>query len=130
MQTESLADRRARKAAYQAARRKKSVLLSFTTEDELRDFQQMAEEAGYANFNAYLLQLLHNATSGSLYPPEYVEGLKADNAKLRSWHEQARDEAAEYRADVRKLRDQRDTLLRNLHDLPDGAEIAARFLAA
>jgi len=94
--------------------------------EELASFRTAAAAGGYENnFNAWLLQMLANATSGAVYPPEYVDGLKRDVDKLRDWLDTAREEATDYRAQVKLLQAQRDTLLTLLHGLPDGAEVAA-----
>jgi hypothetical protein len=57
-----------------------------------------------------------------------VEAIKRDLEKARSWLETAREENQDYRAQVKVMQAQRDTLLTLLHGLPDGAEVAARFL--
>jgi hypothetical protein len=104
------------------------VNLYFRNVDELAAHKAAAEAGGYANFNAWLLQMIANATSGSVYPPEYVEGLKREVEKLRAWLDTARDEAADYRSQVKVLQNERDVLLTLLHGLTGGPEIAARFL--
>lgn len=115
--------------AYQASRREQAVDLYFRSVHELTAYKAAAAEAGFAaNFNGWILQMIQNASSGSLFPPEYVDDLKRDLEKTRSWLETSRDESADYRAQVKLLQAQRDTLLTLLHDLPDGAEVAARFL--
>ena len=76
---------RSARAEYQARRRLQSVELYFRSPDELAQHRAAAEAGGYANFNAWLLQMLANATSGTVYPPEYVEGLKREVEKLRGW---------------------------------------------
>ncbi|MFA5860881.1 MAG: hypothetical protein WDA16_04220 [Candidatus Thermoplasmatota archaeon] len=114
--------------AYQASRRAQAVMLYFRSVDELAAYRAAAEEGGYAKFNTWILQMLANAGSGSLFPPEYVDGLKRELEKTRSWLETSRDENADYRAQLKLLQAQRDTLLTLLHGLPDGAEVAARFL--
>jgi hypothetical protein len=119
---------RSSRAEYQARRRLQSVELYFRSPEELAEHRLAAEAGGYSNFNAWLLQMLANATSGSVYPPEYIEGLKREVEKLRSWLDTARDEASDYRGQVKLLQAQRDTLLTLLHGLPEGGEVAARFL--
>lgn len=119
---------RSARAEYQARRRLQSVELYFRSPEELTQHRLAAEAGGYSNFNAWLLQMLANATSGSVYPPDYVEGLKREVEKLRGWLDTARDEASDYRAQVKLLQAQRDTLLTLLHGLPEGSEVAARFL--
>lgn len=116
------------RAEYQRERRQHSTELYFRDVEQMRRYQQMAGDQGYATFNGWLLQMLANATSGSTYPPEYVEGLKAEAARLRRWLDAAKEEAEDYRAQVARLQQQRDTLLTLLHGLPDGSEVAARFL--
>lgn len=114
--------------AYQAQRRAQAVTLYFRSPEELAAYRTAAAEGGYATFNAWILQMLANAGSGSLYPPEYVDGLRRDLEKTRAWLETARDENQDYRAQLKLLQAQRDTLLTLLHGLPDGPEVAARFL--
>lgn len=114
--------------AYQASRRAQAVTLYFRTPEELAAYRNAASEGGYATFNGWILQMLANAGSGSLFPPEYVDGLKRDLEKTRSWLETSRDENQDYRGQLKLLQAQRDTLLTLLHGLPEGAEVAARFL--
>lgn len=114
--------------AYQASRRAQAVTLYFRNPKELAAYRVAAQEGGYATFNGWILQMLANAGSGSLYPPEYVDGLRRDLEKTRSWLETARDENQDYRGQLKLLQAQRDTLLTLLHGLPDGPEVAARFL--
>jgi hypothetical protein len=117
------------RADYQARRRQQSVVLYFRSAEELAEHRLAAAASGYEhNFNAWLLQMIRNATSGSVFPPEYVEAIKRDLEKARSWLETAREENQDYRAQVKVMQAQRDTLLTLLHGLPDGAEVAARFL--
>ena len=91
--------------AYQASRRAQAVMLYFRTPDDLAAYRA-AEEGGYATFNAWLLQMLANAGSGSRFPSEYVDGLKRELAKARSWLETSRDENADYRSQVKLLQAQ------------------------
>lgn len=114
--------------AYQAQRRAQAVTLYFRSPEELAAYRSAAGEGGYATFNAWILQMLANAGSGSLFPPEYVDGLRRDLEKTRSWLETSRDENQDYRGQLKLLQAQRDTLLTLLHGLPEGAEVAARFL--
>lgn len=117
------------RADYQAKRRQQSVVLYFRSVDELDSHRAAALASGYEhNFNAWLLQMVANATSGTVFPPEYVEALKKDIEKARAWLETAREENQDYRGQVKLLQAQRDTLLTLLHTLPDGADVAARFL--
>lgn len=116
---------RSARAEYQARRRLQSVDLYFRSPEELAQHRAAAEAGGYSNFNAWLLQMLANATSGTVYPPEYVGGLKREVDKLRGWLDTARDEASDYRVQVKLLQAQRDTLLTLLHGLPEGGEVAA-----
>lgn len=117
------------RADYQARRRRQSVVLYFRTTDELTEHRLAAMASGYEhNFNAWLLQMIRNATSGVVFPPEYVEAIKRDLEKTRAWLDTSREENQDYRGQVKLLQAQRDTLLTLLHGLPDGAEVAARFL--
>ena len=108
---EAISTTRPSRADYQAKRRAQSVDLYFRSPQELSSFRAAAEAAGYPNFNAYLLQLLANATSGAIYPPEYVDGLRRDLERARAWLEASRDENSDYRAQVKALQQQRDALL-------------------
>ena len=121
-------ERLQKKRENQAERQTRSVPLAFGTVEERERFRRMGEEAGYGTFNAYLLQLLHYATSGSIYPPEYVDGLRKEVEKLRSWLDQSRDENAELRGDLKQVRAQKETLLLLLNEQPTGPEVVARFL--
>lgn len=128
MNAQQQTDRPSR-AQYQARRRRQSVVLYFRSETELAEHRLAAASSGYEhNFNAWLLQMVANATSGSVFPPEYVEAIKKDLEKTRAWLETAREENQDYRAQVKLLQADRDTLLTLLHGLPDGADVAARFL--
>ena len=115
---------------YQATRRRQMVNLYFRDVEELEAYRRAAEEGGYGwNFNGWILQMLSNATSGSIYPPEYVEGLKKDLERARAWLETSRDENADYRVQVKTLQRERDVLLTLLQGLPpEGPELARRFL--
>src|SRR5581483_4013604 len=115
------------RAAYQAERRKHSILVTFKDQAEKASFEADAEAAGYASFNAYLLQLLHNATSGVLYPPDYVEGLRSEVEKLRAWLDQAREENVDLRRDLKALQANEMNLGWILNDVPDGKEILERY---
>lgn len=117
------------RADYQARRRHQSVVLYFRSAEELDTHRAAAAASGYEhNFNAWLLQMVANATSGTVFPPEYVEAIKKDLEKARTWLETAREENQDYRGQVKLLQAQRDTLLMLLHGLPEGADVAARFL--
>lgn len=116
------------RAAYQASRRAHSVTLYFRSVEELEDYKQQAQAGGYGNFNAWLLQMLANATSGAVFPPEYVEGLRKDLERARAWLETSRDEAADYRAQLRTLQQQRDALAVLAHRAAE-PEAVARILA-
>lgn len=128
MRTEPKNQDRPSKARYQARRRLQSVDLYFRSPEELAEHRAAAEAGGYSNFNAWLLQMIANATSGTVYPPEYVEGLCKEVEKLRAWLDTAREEATDYRSQVKVLQAQRDSLLSLMHGLPDGPDVAARFL--
>ncbi|MHB8604122.1 MAG: hypothetical protein ACYDCK_02610 [Thermoplasmatota archaeon] len=118
------------RAAYQAERRRHSVLLTFRDEEEKLRFQACAKAAGYVSVNAYLVQLLHNATSGTIYPPDYVESLKREVEKLRTWLDQAREENTDLRKDTKTLAAQKETLVFLLQDLPGGKEVADEYRRA
>lgn len=115
-------------AEYQKARRRQSVLIYFQSEHQREDFRARSRAAGFSSFSGWLLQMVINATSGSVFPPEYIEGLRQEADRLRRWLETAREESDEYRRQARTLQDQRDHLIVLLHGLPTGAEVAARFL--
>lgn len=129
MKAQQAIQTRPSRAEYQARRRQQSVVLYFRTTEDLLQHREAARASGYEhNFNAWLIQMIANATSGTVFPPEYVEALKRDLEKARSWLDVAREENQDYRAQVKLLQAQRDTLLTLLHGLPDGGEVAARFL--
>lgn len=113
---------------YARLRRKGRFELFFRDREEMDRFRGMAEACGYASFNGWLLQMIHNATSGSLFPPDYVEGLKAEIDRTRRWLEASREEADDLRGQVRMLQQQRDSLVVLMQGLPMGPETAARFL--
>ena len=112
----------------QRARDLNSTRVYFADEAESAHFRFLARKSGYPQFSKWIVQMLHNAAGGSLYPPEYVEGLKAEGERLRRWLDASREEADDYKQQVRRLQSQRDSLLLLIHGLPSGAEVAARFL--
>ena len=115
-------------AAYQRERRARIVGVCFPSLEDLAAKQKMAEKAGYAhNFAGWLLQQIQNATSGNVYPPEYVEGLRKEAERLREWLESAQEQVSDYRARERVLQAQRDDLL--LLVTKKDPEGAAAFLA-
>ena len=98
-------------AAYMRARRAHTVSLYFRTRAEKEHFQAQAAAMGYAkNFNAWLLQMLANATGGNVYPPGYVEGIAKDLEKTRGWLEARDQEIQELRAENKNLLRQREDL--------------------
>ena len=113
---------------YQLARRRLAVLVYFSSEAQKEELQAKALAAGYQFFSHWVVQQVLNATSGAIYQPEYVESLKQDAERLRRWLDNAREEAEDYKRQVRLLHEQREHLLVLLHSLPAGAEVAARFL--
>ena len=61
------------RAAYQAQRRTHAITLYFRSSEEMQRFQEAASEQGYARtFNAWILQMLANATSGAV--PAWLRG--------------------------------------------------------
>jgi hypothetical protein len=117
------------RAEYQKARRALLHDLYFKSVEEKADLKAMAEAEGYAkDFNGWLIIKIHASLSGSIFPAEYVEGLKTQLERVTKWHEAAREEANAYRSEVATLRQQKDTLLLLLHELPEGAEVAARWM--
>lgn len=113
---------------YTRERRKTRFELFFPTRDELEKFRGMAQACGYSSFNGWLLQMIHNATGGSLFPPDYVEALKSEVERNRRWLESAREEAEDLRSQVKTLQAQRDSLVVLMQGLPSGPETAAKFL--
>lgn len=109
-------------------RAKRSLRVVFSSMEEKDQIQAMAAKAGYFSASAWMLQMIQNGASGSLYPPEYVEGLKSETERLRRWLESSREEAEDYKQQVKRLQSQRDSLLLLLHGLPNGADVVARFL--
>lgn len=116
------------KKEYNRARRRLVVEVFFQSEAQLEALKQRAKAAGYQRFSPWVLQMVLNASSGSVYQPEFVEGLKQESERLRRWLETTREEAEEYRRQVRLLQEQRDRLLLLVQGLPSGAEVTARFL--
>lgn len=117
------------RAEYQRQRRLLLHDLYFKSRAEKEELRALASEDGYGHdFNAWLLLKIYASLSGSVYPAEYVEGLKAQLERVTTWHEAARDEAQAYRAEVKTLQQQKETLLFLLNGLPDGAEVATRWL--
>lgn len=112
----------------QRERAANSTRVYFADPAEMEHFRFLAKKSGYPQFSKWIVQMLHNAVGGSLYPPEYVEGLKAEGERLRRWLDASREEADDYKQQVRRLQSQRDSLLILIHGLPTGAEVAARFL--
>ncbi|GEM_PF-2638552 len=117
-------------AEYQAQRRQQAVTLYFASPEERARFRKLAADAGYSrDFSGWLIQKVIHATSGHLYPPGYVDELKAENSRLRSRLEQARDDMEDYRAQLRALQGERDTAVVLLAGrLPDGEQIIKRYL--
>lgn len=98
-------------AAYMRARRTHTVSLYFRSHAEKEHFQAQAAAMGYPkNFNAWLLQMLSNATGGNVYPPGYVEGISKDLEKTRGWLEARDQEIQELRAENKNLLRQREDL--------------------
>jgi hypothetical protein len=122
------AEKRRRKIEYANARRQRGIFLYFDSEDQLEQMKLLAQKAGYRGLSPWLLQMVLNATGGSYYPPEYVQGLKNEGDRLRRWMESAREEAEDYKQQVKRLQSQRDSLLLLIHGLPNGADVVARFL--
>lgn len=113
---------------YQKQRRALLHDLYFPSPQEKARLQALAGEEGFPNFNAWILLKLYAGLEGNTYPPGYVESLEADLERVRGWLEASRDEAGEYRKEVKTLQAQKETLLFLLHELPGGADVAARFL--
>lgn len=113
---------------YWNARARLRATIFFTSEKQKEEMQARALAMGYQHFSQWALQQILNATTGAIYQPEYVESLKAEGDRLRRWLDAAREEADDYKRQVRTLQDQRDRLLLLVHNLPNGADVAARFL--
>ena len=113
---------------YNLARRRLAAVIYFQSEAQKEELHAKALASGYTAFSHWLLQMVVNATNGAIYQPEYVEGLKQDSERLRRWLDAAREEADDYKRQARQLQEQRERLLLLLHNLPDGAQAAARFL--
>lgn len=94
-----------KRTAYMRERRKHAMTLYFKDPAEKELYEGLAREAGYhRNPNGYILQMLANARSGAIVPPEVLEGLRKDVEKLKEWLDQAREENAELRSENRLLR--------------------------
>ncbi|SRR5581483_3306985 len=114
---------------YWKERRDRSSTVYWPTLMDLRARKEQARLAGFgSDFSAWVVQMVANAISGSVFPPEYVESLKQEVERLRRWLETAREETEEYRKQNRRLQEQREKLIVLLHGLPTGAEVVARFL--
>jgi hypothetical protein len=98
------------RSAYLKARKTASHQLYFRTLAQKEEFQKLADDAGYSNFNQYLLDLMNRALSGNVYPPGYVDGLVADVEKLRGW-------VVQKDAQLVELHQERAALLRQRADL-------------
>lgn len=113
---------------YQNARRRLAVMVYFQSEAQKDELRAKALASGYQHFSHWIVQQVMNASSGAVYQPEYVESLKQDTERLRRWLDTAREEAEDYKRQVRVLQEQRERLLLLVHNLPNGADVAARFL--
>jgi HPt (histidine-containing phosphotransfer) domain-containing protein len=94
---------------YHARRRSLLVPVYASSPDEKERIHEQAASAGFPSVSAYCLNAVRQYASARLYPPEYVESLKAEVAKLREWLEKAREEAEDYRASIKALQLERDT---------------------
>lgn len=103
-------DRRGYMREYMRDRRRASLTVYFSDESEKARFEGIATAQGYARFSAWVVQMLYNASSGSLHPAEYVAGLEREVAKYRSWLEQKDQEIVELRRDLRVCEAQREDL--------------------
>lgn len=121
MQAETMG--RPSRAAYQKERRKQLHDLYFPNVAEKARFEAMAARAGYPSLNAYLLQLLANASSGVVFPREYVETLQRDLERVRSWLDAAKDENADLRVRLKSAEAARDAAVALVQG---GAAILAR----
>lgn len=117
-------------ADRQRERRSRMTELAFKDEPELTHYRALAAAEGYGErrFNAWLLLKLANATSGQVFEPGYVDGLRKDLENTRAALERARDDYADEREARKKAERARDRALYLLHELPGGAEAAARLL--
>src|SRR5882672_7669343 len=119
---------RAQMAEYQAERRSRSLTLYFPSREEMDRFHSIAHANGYGrNFSGWGLLMLHHATSGHLYPPEYVDDLKREGERLREWLEKARDEAEDYRPQIKILQGKVNTALVLFAGLEEGAQLAKQL---
>lgn len=96
-------------AAYMRARRTHTISLYFRSPAEKERLQARAAAMGYPrNFNAWILQMLANATGGNVYPPGYVDGIAKDLERTRGWLEARDQEIQELRAENKNLLRQRE----------------------
>lgn len=72
--------------------------------------QAKAASMGYSGCSAWILQMIEVATSGQVYPSEYVEDLRSELERLRRWVEQKDEQIASLRKDVRLAEIQKDDL--------------------
>ena len=96
--------------AYLQARKRGSFTVYAPNDEQLREAQERARIAGYANFNAWLLHLVQITQAGSIFPPQYVQGLEKSVEQLRAWLEQKDQQLVDYARENRTRMRQREDL--------------------
>lgn len=99
-----------RRRAYASEKRKAGIPIYFASLEEKARYQALAKAEGASTFNAWVMQKLLAATSGTVVPAGVVEDLRAHVERYRSWIEQKDAEIAELRRDLRMAQAQRDDL--------------------
>ena len=97
-----------KRTAYMRVRRKRSMTLAFRSPDEKARYEDLAQRASGMSLNAFVLELLAQATSGNVYPTGYVEDLKARLDKLTLRYDTLQDELAELRAELKVVRQEKE----------------------
>lgn len=96
--------------AYQRERAKGAIKIYFRDAAEKAEFLALAETEGIPNFSQWVVQKLLAASSGTVYPPGYVEDLQKSANRHREWLEQRDAEIAELRKDLKVAVQQREDL--------------------
>lgn len=98
------------KRAYGREKAKGSIKVYFRDEAEKLEFIAMAKAEGMGSFSQWVVQKVLAASSGTVYPPGYVEDLQKAANCHREWLEQRDAEIAELRKDLKLVTQQREDL--------------------
>ncbi|MFA5860685.1 MAG: hypothetical protein WDA16_03225 [Candidatus Thermoplasmatota archaeon] len=120
---ESKEEARDSRAAYMRTRKRGSVQVYFKDEEERAQFEALATSQGYKNFSGWIVQTLITASTGTVFPADYVAGLQRDVDKYRAWVRQKDEEITELRRDLRLVEaareDMRVVLASIAHRVPE-----------